>query len=198
VQLIFGGFVQILHFVIVPETRSDILLDREAKRRREQDGQKHIYGPTDFKHDRFSRKAIITTWVRPFHMFVREPIVLCCSRESSKQAADSVERHELTSSAFGLRRFTHLHFPRSFPPDLRAIRLLRPADGLDIRSHRYRIHHRLGFVSGPAVQAASDPPGKFAGGARAPTVVATLPYVLLRSVGYPSSDLQSLHYSPSV
>lgn len=81
VQLIFGGFVQILHFIIVPETRSDVLLDREAKRRREQEGQKHIYGPTDFKTDRFSRKEIITTWIRPFHMFVREPIVLCCSCE---------------------------------------------------------------------------------------------------------------------
>jgi hypothetical protein len=81
VQLIFGGFVQILHFVIVPETRTDILLDREAKRRREHDGQKHIFGPTEFKTDRFSRKEILSTWIRPFEMFVREPIVLCCSCE---------------------------------------------------------------------------------------------------------------------
>lgn len=78
VQLIFGGFVQILHLFLVPETRSSILLDREAKRRRET-GQEHIYGPSELREHRFTKEEVFKTWIRPFHMFVREPIVLCCS-----------------------------------------------------------------------------------------------------------------------
>ena len=77
-QLIFGGFVQILHFFFVPETRSTVLLDREAKRRRKA-GESNIYGPSELKEHRFSRQEIIKTWIRPFEMFVREPIVLFCS-----------------------------------------------------------------------------------------------------------------------
>ncbi|ORY20831.1 putative multidrug transporter [Naematelia encephala] len=78
VQLIFGGFVQILHFALVPETRASVLLDREARRLRK-NGQSNIYGPSEVKKNRFSAHEILTTWARPFEMFVREPIVLCCS-----------------------------------------------------------------------------------------------------------------------
>lgn len=77
-QLAFGAFAQALHLFFVPETRSAILLDREAKRRREA-GETHIYGPSELKEDRFSRKEIIKTWTRPFIMFATEPIVLFCS-----------------------------------------------------------------------------------------------------------------------
>ncbi|KAK8849391.1 hypothetical protein IAR55_004723 [Kwoniella newhampshirensis] len=79
-QLIFGGFVQILHFFTVPETRTTILLDREAKRLRAE-GEVHIYGPNELRtfKERFSWHEIVRTWVRPFEMFVREPIVLCLS-----------------------------------------------------------------------------------------------------------------------
>ncbi|KIX09830.1 uncharacterized protein Z518_00911 [Rhinocladiella mackenziei CBS 650.93] len=34
IQLIFGGFVQACHFFLVPETRSTIIMDRVAKKRR--------------------------------------------------------------------------------------------------------------------------------------------------------------------
>ena len=77
-QLIFGGFVQILHFFLVPETRSTVLLDREAKSLRKE-GHSNIYGPNELNEHRFETKEILRTWVRPFEMFVREPIVLCCS-----------------------------------------------------------------------------------------------------------------------
>lgn len=77
-QLIFGGFVQILHFFLVPETRSAILLDREAKRRRN-NGETNIYGPSELKENRFSKHEILKTWYRPFQMFLTEPIVLFCS-----------------------------------------------------------------------------------------------------------------------
>ena len=77
-QLIFGGFTQILHFCLVPETRASILLDREAKRRREQ-GETNVYGPSELKENRFSKDELLKTWIRPFEMFLTEPIVLFCS-----------------------------------------------------------------------------------------------------------------------
>ncbi|MCJ1285897.1 hypothetical protein MMC26_005239 [Xylographa opegraphella] len=76
-QLIFGGAVQAMHF-FVPETRSAVMVDREAKRRRKA-GEENLYGPGELKEHRFSAKEIVTVWVRPFEMFIREPIVLCLS-----------------------------------------------------------------------------------------------------------------------
>ncbi|KAI7530050.1 MFS transporter [Hortaea werneckii] len=55
VQLIFGGAIQLLHFFTVPETRTTILMNRIAKRRRKE-GNPNIWGPDElvpFK-DRFS------------------------------------------------------------------------------------------------------------------------------------------------
>lgn len=78
VQLIFGGVVQLAHFFLVPETRSTIILDREAKKRRKATGE-NIWGPNELKENRFSAKEILVTWARPFEIFVREPIVLCLS-----------------------------------------------------------------------------------------------------------------------
>lgn len=78
IQLIFGGVVQAIHFVLVPETRVTALIDKEAKRRRK-NGQKNIYGPNELKEHRLEKKEVIAIWVRPFEMFVREPIVLLLS-----------------------------------------------------------------------------------------------------------------------
>ncbi|KAL2074659.1 hypothetical protein VTL71DRAFT_8438 [Oculimacula yallundae] len=81
IQLIFGGFVQALHFFLVPETRSTIMMDKIAKKRRKTGVDKNIYGPNElvpFK-DRFSAKEILVTWIRPFKMFLTEPIVLTLS-----------------------------------------------------------------------------------------------------------------------
>ncbi|KAN0059945.1 hypothetical protein ACQY0O_007918 [Thecaphora frezii] len=77
-QLIFGGFVQLLHMLTVPETRSSILIDREAKRRREEEGQ-DVWGPNELKEKRFTVRGVCTTWYRPFYMLATEPIVLACS-----------------------------------------------------------------------------------------------------------------------
>ncbi|KAF2114290.1 multidrug transporter [Lophiotrema nucula] len=85
IQLIFGGFVQVLHFFLVPETRTTIMMDRIAKKRRKE-GEKNgkpvnVWGPnelTPFK-DRFSAREILITWIRPFRMFLTEPIVLVLS-----------------------------------------------------------------------------------------------------------------------
>lgn len=80
IQLIFGGFVQILHFFTVPETRTTVVLDREAKRRRK-NGEHDLYGPGELTpwSERLSWREISETWKRPFVMFVTEPIVLTLS-----------------------------------------------------------------------------------------------------------------------
>jgi MFS family permease len=80
IQLIFGGFVQALHFVCVPETRSTIMMDKIAKRRRKTTGA-NIWGPSELVPfwERFSTREILITWYRPFKMFLTEPIVLTLS-----------------------------------------------------------------------------------------------------------------------
>ncbi|TAQ88401.1 hypothetical protein B7494_g3261 [Chlorociboria aeruginascens] len=81
IQLIFGGFVQVLHFVLVPETRSTIMMDKIAKKMRKSGQNPHIYGPNELEPfwDRFSAREILITWIRPFKMFLTEPIVLTLS-----------------------------------------------------------------------------------------------------------------------
>lgn len=82
IQLIFGGFVQLLHLFFVPETRSTIQLDRIAKKRRESGMCPNLYGPGELcslRGGRFSYKELMRTWLRPFEMFVTEPIVLTLS-----------------------------------------------------------------------------------------------------------------------
>lgn len=96
IQLIFGGFVQLVHLLCNPETRSTVLLDREAKRRRKTGEDPHVYGPNEIRDRRltfkefksiFGRYAgrcgiklnIMLTYIRPFYMFFTEPIVLWLS-----------------------------------------------------------------------------------------------------------------------
>lgn len=77
IQLIFGASVQLVHF-FMPECRSTIIMDREAKRRRKE-GLEDVYGPNELKTPRVSLKEAGKIWLRPFEMFIREPIVLCLS-----------------------------------------------------------------------------------------------------------------------
>jgi MFS family permease len=76
IQLIIGGTVQLIHFW-VPETRCSILVTREAKRRRK--NGENVYSASEIENRKFSMKPILTVWLRPFLMFVREPIVLWLS-----------------------------------------------------------------------------------------------------------------------
>lgn len=80
IQLIFGGAVQAMHFFLVPETRSTIIMDRVAKRRRKATGE-NIWGPNELEPfgDRFNAREVLITWIRPFKMFLTEPIVLTLS-----------------------------------------------------------------------------------------------------------------------
>ncbi|KAK0717926.1 major facilitator superfamily domain-containing protein, partial [Lasiosphaeria miniovina] len=81
IQLIFGGFAQILHLLLVPETRTTLLLDRIAKKRRKSGQSPNIYGPDELEpfFERFTFKELLWTWIRPFRMFLTEPIVLTLS-----------------------------------------------------------------------------------------------------------------------
>jgi len=81
IQLIFGGAVQLLHFFTVPETRTTRMMNKIAQKRRKADPSANIWGPDELVpfRDRFSAKEILKTWIRPFHMFVTEPIVLVLS-----------------------------------------------------------------------------------------------------------------------
>jgi MFS family permease len=77
IQLIVGAVTQIMHFFIVPETRATILIDREAKRRRK--AGEDIWGPNELKTPRLDLHDVLRIWIRPFEMFLREPIVLFLS-----------------------------------------------------------------------------------------------------------------------
>ncbi|KAK4500526.1 hypothetical protein PRZ48_008715 [Zasmidium cellare] len=80
IQLIFGGFVQALHFFTVPETRTTIMMNKIAKKRRK-NGNPNVWGPDELVpiSDRLTVMEILRTWSRPFYMFVSEPIVLVLS-----------------------------------------------------------------------------------------------------------------------
>ncbi|KAJ5925907.1 sugar transporter [Penicillium verhagenii] len=78
IQLIFGAVTQAIIF-FMPESRSTILIDREAKRRRKTGEDPNCYGPNELKKPRISLKEAGKIWIRPFHMLLREPIVLCLS-----------------------------------------------------------------------------------------------------------------------
>ena len=80
-QLIFGGAVQLMHLVLVPETRSTIMMDNIAKKMRKSGENTNIYGPNELTpfSERFSIMEILVTWGRPFKMFLTEPIVLTLS-----------------------------------------------------------------------------------------------------------------------
>lgn len=78
IQLIFGAVVQAIHF-FMPESRSTILLDKRAKQLRKSGEDTNVYGPDEVKNPRISGHEVLITWIRPFEMFVKEPIVLSLS-----------------------------------------------------------------------------------------------------------------------
>lgn len=63
----------------MPESRSTIIMDKEAKRMRKSGEDPNVYGPNELKKPRVSAKEAFHIWVRPFHMLLTEPIVFCLS-----------------------------------------------------------------------------------------------------------------------
>jgi len=79
ISLIFGAVVQAIH-LFVPETRADILLDKEAKRRRAIG--EHVCGPNEAKGNfwqRVSFRESVSLMWRPYKFLLKEPIVTCLS-----------------------------------------------------------------------------------------------------------------------
>ncbi|KAI0551821.1 major facilitator superfamily domain-containing protein [Xylaria curta] len=81
IQLGFGVFVQLLHLVLVPETRDTVRLDAHAKHLRQSGIMPRASGPTDHKtwKQYLMPREMLTIWLRPFRMFITEPIVLVLS-----------------------------------------------------------------------------------------------------------------------
>jgi len=77
-QLLGGAVVQVLHYFLVPETRTTIMRDRVAQRRRSKGEE--VYGPNELEtKSGLTFTKAITLWKRPFVMFLTEPIVSCLS-----------------------------------------------------------------------------------------------------------------------
>lgn len=57
------------------------MMDSIAKKRRKSGQSPNLYGPNEITpfRERFSAKEILITWIRPFKMFLTEPIVLTLS-----------------------------------------------------------------------------------------------------------------------
>ncbi|EYE93021.1 MFS general substrate transporter [Aspergillus ruber CBS 135680] len=109
IQLIFGGVTQLSHLFFVSETRSTILIDREAKRRRKSGEDPDVYGPNELKENRFEVKEILRIWRRPFEMFLREPIVLFLSLLSGFSDALIFTCIESFTLVFALWNFDAVH-----------------------------------------------------------------------------------------
>ena len=72
IQLIVGVAVQLVHFFFVPETCTRVLLDREAKRRRDA-GEDNVWGPSEVEKNRFAPRKIIAIWLRPVSAHYSSP-----------------------------------------------------------------------------------------------------------------------------
>ncbi|KAI0481802.1 major facilitator superfamily domain-containing protein [Xylaria cf. heliscus] len=77
IQLIFGVIVQLLHLFTVPETRTTIMMDNIAKKRRETKEDPDVYGPGEMHplRGRLTFAELMETWSRAFKMLITEPIV---------------------------------------------------------------------------------------------------------------------------
>ena len=153
VQLIFGGVTQVAHLILVTETRSTILIDREAKRRRKSGEDPDIYGPNELKKPRLDKKEVLRVWIRPFEMFLREPIVLFLSLLSGfsdaliftciESFALVYDQWDFGTIALGLTFIPiiigYLLAYGMFLPDLQRQRFLRKKHGDEARTAERRL-----------------------------------------------------------
>ncbi|KAI8965131.1 MFS general substrate transporter [Daldinia sp. FL1419] len=80
VQFIVGVFVQLLHYLFVPETRATVVMDNVAKEYRKSGTNPAMYGPNEAAGQKgMDWVEVRNIWLRPFKMFVTEPIVLVFS-----------------------------------------------------------------------------------------------------------------------
>ncbi|KAI1137612.1 MFS general substrate transporter [Hypoxylon sp. FL0543] len=123
IQLIVGVFVQILHLLFVPETRSSVLLDRHAKKLRKSklkdNGERiNVFGPTETMtwREYLVPKELWDLWMRPFRMFVTEPIVSILSMLSGFSDALIFMQIQSLGRVFRLWNFTPVKIGLAFIP----------------------------------------------------------------------------------
>lgn len=72
IQLMFGVVVQLVHGFCVPETRSTVMLNKEAKKQRKKSSA-NVKGPTE--DQKIDWKDVAAIMGRPYKMLLCEPIV---------------------------------------------------------------------------------------------------------------------------
>ncbi|KAI0521740.1 major facilitator superfamily domain-containing protein [Xylaria bambusicola] len=117
-QLAFGLVVQFLHLILVPETRSTVRLDAYAKSLRKDRILPNASGPTEHKTWRqyVMPREILTIWIRPFHMFITEPIVSVLSALSGFSDALIFMQIQSFGLVFKLFNFTVIQTGLAFIP----------------------------------------------------------------------------------
>ena len=115
IQLAVGVAVQLAHLILVPETRSTIMLDKEAKKQRKA-GIANVRGPREAHGPGLSLKEILVIWCRPFSMFAREPIVLFLSLLSGFSDALIFTFLESFTPVFSLWGFNKIQVGLAFIP----------------------------------------------------------------------------------
>ncbi|KAJ2973755.1 hypothetical protein NUW58_g8858 [Xylaria curta] len=118
IQLIFGAFVQFLHLVLVPETRSNVRLDAHAKHLRKTKEEPEAFGPSEHKTWRqyIMPREVLTIWVRPFRMFITEPIVSILSALSGFSDALIFMQIQSFGLVFKLWNFSIIQIGLAFIP----------------------------------------------------------------------------------
>ncbi|KAI0009345.1 putative MFS multidrug transporter [Xylariaceae sp. FL0662B] len=79
IQAMFGVAVQLLHIVVVPETRSSVIMDKIASVLRKLGTNPHLVGPSELSGRRIKWGDVYEIWTRAFKMLLTEPIVLTLS-----------------------------------------------------------------------------------------------------------------------
>ncbi|KAI1456982.1 MFS general substrate transporter [Annulohypoxylon moriforme] len=80
IQVLFGAFVQLLHYFFMPETRVTVIMNNVAKEERKSGRNPNLYGPGEIAgKKRIDMREYGSIWIRPFRMFFTEPIVLVFS-----------------------------------------------------------------------------------------------------------------------
>lgn len=94
------------------------MMNRIAKKRRKADPSANVWGPDELVpfRDRFSAKEVLKTWIRPFHMFLTEPIVLVLSLLSGFSDALIFMFIQSFAIVYGQWNFTTVQIGLSFIP----------------------------------------------------------------------------------